>query len=216
MKMSITRALAEIKRLDDRINREIMNGTFVGVTVGKNQLRKMHQGNQTISDAEAAIKGSFQRVDALMRNRERIKAAVVKSNATVEVTIGDRTLTVAEAIELKKSVSLKETYLVQLRRHLQAATINIEAIREKMQQSIDRSIDAVYSSGSTQKVTSEQYDAVAKPQEERSTPALLDPADIASRITALEADVSLVKTELDFVLSESNARTDIDVDLDSV
>ena len=45
---------------------------------------------------------------------------------------------------------------------------------------------------------------------------MLDPADIASRITALEADVSLVKTELDFVLSESNARTDIDVDLDSV
>jgi hypothetical protein len=74
----------------------------------------------------------------------------------------------------------------------------------------------VYSSGSTQKVTSEQYDAVAKPQEERATPAMLDPADIASRITALEADVSLVKTELDFVLSESNARTDIDVDLDSV
>ena len=216
MKMSITRALAEIKRLDDRINREIMNGTFVGVTVGKNQLRKMYQGNQTIRDAEAAIKGSFQRVDALMRNRERIKAAVVKSNATVEVTIGDRTLTVAEAIELKKSVSLKETYLVQLRHHMKYAISSVEGIAAKMQLSIDRSIDAVYSSGSTQKVTSEQYDAVAKPQEERSTPALLDPADIASRIVALEADVSLVKTELDFVLSESNARTDIDVDLDSV
>lgn len=210
-KMSITRALAEVKRLDDRIAREINTGRFVDVTIGRNQNQKVANSNQTVAEVKTAIEGSFDRIKQLMQNRETIKAAIVMSNATTKVTVNGKQYTVAEAIELKKSVVLKEMFLSSLRRHQMTTQASVDQHRAKLADTIERSLQAVYSSANGTKITEEQYTAIAKPQEERSEPAMLDPRDIAKQIRELDEEVSVIKSELDFVLSESNARVDIEV-----
>ena len=210
-KMSITRALAEVKRLDDRIAREINTGRFVDVTIGRNQNQKVANSNQTVAEVKTAIEGSFDRIKQLMQNREAIKAAIVMSNATTKVTVNGKQYTVAEAIELKKSVVLKEMFLSSLRRHQMTTQASVDQHRAKLADTIERSLQAVYSSANGTKITEEQYTAIAKPQEERSEPAMLDPRDIAKQIRELDEEVSVIKSELDFVLSESNARVDIEV-----
>ena len=213
MKMSITRALAEVKRLDDRIQRAISTGVYVGVTVGKNQNQKMAEGNKTISEVTADIKGSFDQVKQLMKNREVIKAAIVMSNATTKVKVGGKEYTVAEAIELKKTVVSKEYFLNSLRQVNARANLQVNALEGKMKESIERSVMAVYASDKGSKVSADQYDAIAKPQEERFAPALLDPCGITQMIAQLDEEISVINSELDFVLSESNARTDIEVEV---
>lgn len=210
-KMSITRALAEVKRLDDRIAREINTGRFVDVAIGRNQNQKVANSNQTVAEVKTAIEGSFDRIKQLMQNREAIKAAIVMSNATTKVTVNGKQYTVAEAIELKKSVVLKEMFLSSLRRHQMTTQASVDQHRAKLADTIERSLQAVYSSANGTKITEEQYTAIAKPQEERSEPAMLDPRDIAKQIRELDEEVSVIKSELDFVLSESNARVDIEV-----
>jgi hypothetical protein len=54
------------------------------------------------------------------------------------------------------------------------------------------------------------YDEIQKNQKEQ---ALLDSGKIEDKMAAVEADILNLSSELDFVLSESNAKTVISVEL---
>lgn len=55
------------------------------------------------------------------------------------------------------------------------------------------------------------FEAIAKPQREQKEASLIDPIKINDLIKSLEEEISLVETELDFTLSESNAKTEIEI-----
>jgi hypothetical protein len=118
-KMSCTRALAELKRFDDRINREIGDNVFVGVTVGRGNLQKMLMGAGSVEQQSRTIQGSFDTVQSLIEQRQKIKAALVVSNSVATITLGGKTMTVAEAIEMKKSVAYKQQFVRVLTNKLQ-------------------------------------------------------------------------------------------------
>jgi len=61
------------------------------------------------------------------------------------------------------------------------------------------------------KVDASMFEAIAKPQREQKEASLIDPIKINDVIKSLEDEISLVETELDFTLSESNAKTEIEV-----
>lgn len=210
MKMSITRALAELKRIDDRATAAISSSRFLAVKVGQNQNAKVYGRNETVAAVEADIQGSFDKIEALLKNRAELKSKIVMSNAVTKVTVGGVDMVVAEAIELKKSVQLKEQLVSALRRHVMTTNMEMTALRNKLEDTIDRSMQAIYAADKS-KITSDQYELVAKPQLERFEPSLIDPKDILETIKKLDEEISVVRTELDFILSESNARTDIEV-----
>ena len=64
-------------------------------------------------------------------------------------------------------------------------------------------------------VDESMYNSVAKPQKEQKEAALVDPCDIQSKIKSLQDEIELLETEVDFILSEYNAKTVISVDLTS-
>lgn len=212
MKMSVTRALAEIKRLDDRIQRAVTQGEYVAVLVGKNQQAKMHSGNRSPEQVKAEIQGSFDQVQQLMDNREKLKSAVVMSNATTKVQLSNRELTVAEAIELKRSVVNKETFLNSLRLKYTQANALVDKLNTQLDNSIQAALLTVYGNEKG-RVDQTMVEAIAKPRRDREESSLFDPCDILKKIRLLEDEVSEINTELDFILSESNARTEIEVEL---
>ena len=103
-KISVTRALVELKRLDERIGKAISGGLFIARTVGRDTNKKVVGSSDSVAAVEKRIQGSFDKVTSLITNREKIKSALVMSNATTHVSIMGRNVTVAEAIELKSTV----------------------------------------------------------------------------------------------------------------
>lgn len=208
--MSITRALSELKRIDDRIQRASREGVFVAVTTGKNTSQKVFEVSMTVDAAKAKIQSSFDATSALFDNRAKLKAGIVKSNAMTLVKILGKEVTVAEAIEMKSSVVNKKLLLQVLQQQYAKCNNTVSLLNAKLDEAIESNLKTIYGTDKS-KADPAAYEAIAKPQREQKEAALLDPKDILKKITDLTEEISVVETELDFTLSESNARTSIEV-----
>lgn len=58
MKLTVTRALTELKTLDARINRKIQEGVFIGFTTGRNPVR----GYKNNEEFERDVKANYQSI----------------------------------------------------------------------------------------------------------------------------------------------------------
>lgn len=208
--ISVTRALAELKNLDDRIKRDSTQA-FVMRTVGKDSQRKIFSANISVEEAERQLRANLQSVQALIQNRQNLKGKIVMSNANTQVTVGSRTMSIAEAIELKQSVENQKTLLANLRHQLTSNTNEVERNNVALDEAIGKLVTTVYGADKA-KITEEVFKAVAEPQKNAKEQALLDPNKVQDVIRSLEAEVQSVETELNFILSESNARTNVVVD----
>ena len=210
--ISITRALVELKRFDERIEQSIRTGLYVTAKVGrKAQSRFPTNPDMTDTAASAKIQGSFDKVDSLFKNRASVKAAIVASNATTKVTILGQVMTVAEAIELKSQIPLMQSYANTVSAQITQAKNYVEKTNAALNEQIEKA--AVAAVGDKTKVDSAIYESIANPRKDSAEASLFDPANASARLDKQTEYVSQLKSEIDFVLSESNARTTVSVDL---
>lgn len=210
--ISVTRALVELKRFDDKIARAISEGTFIARTIGRDTNKKVVGTNDTIAAVEQKIQGSFDKVASLIKNRESIKSAIVLSNANTRVKILDRDVTVAEAIELKSTVAFRTKFLNTLRAQLTNERTQIDRATILLDQEIETSLNALYGAERT-KIDTDTVKSVSDVKKSQKEQVLLDSGKIEQKIQEVENDILNLTSELDFVLSESNAKTMISVDL---
>ena len=97
-KMTIHRALADLKTIDDRIEKAISETKFCRSNKHSNE----KNNGRSIDDYIAETKSAYESINDLIRRRNAMKRAVVMSNAVTNVTVGDEVMTVAEAIEMKQ------------------------------------------------------------------------------------------------------------------
>lgn len=210
--ISVTRALVELKRSEDVINRATTEGLFIAQTVGMDQNRKVLQSQDSVQVTTDKIVASFQKVEQAIANRAALKSAIVLSNATTIVQLGGKSMTVAEAIELKSSVQFKRLLLNVLRQRKNSAETNVFTSNNLVDELIQKHLTSVYGAEKS-KISDETVKAIADPQYATKKAALLDPCTIAKKIEELQEEISVIESELDFVLSESNAKTEITVEL---
>jgi hypothetical protein len=210
--ISVTRALVELKRLDDRISKAIMGGVFVGRIIGRDTNAKVVGSNDTVAAVTSKIQGSFDKVSALIANRAAIKSALVLSNAQTQVQVLGKGMTVAEAIELKSTVAFRQTFMDRMRVQQSNAREAIERANAQLDAEIETSINTLYGADRS-KIDADTIKGVIDIKKSQKEQSLLDPARIEAKIEAVEADILNLTSELDFVLSESNARTSIEVEL---
>ena len=113
MKYSIHRCLAELKTLDSRIGKATDKRFYIGYK--KLSAKKEAKTNLAPNDFEKEVIGNYDSVIALIRRRNKIKEAVVNSNATTMVEIGGKIYTVASAIERKESIKYEKNLLIPLK-----------------------------------------------------------------------------------------------------
>lgn len=103
-KITVTEGLNELKLYDSKIEKAINNLKLIGAK--KKSVDKVGVVNveKFVADAKAA----HQSIMDLIRNRNALKAAIVKSNAITYLEIGDQKMTVAEAIERKNSIQYEK------------------------------------------------------------------------------------------------------------
>ena len=209
--MSVTRALAELKRLDDRLNRMTTDQSiFVSVAVGKGDKQKVLGVSDTVQNVVSQIQSNRDRVNSMIEMRAKIKSAVVASNAATKVKLGALEMTVAEAIELKRSIDVKRNMLNTYRRQVIQANALVYSQNATLDAQIETNLATIYGNEKG-KVDASMFEAIAKPQREQKEASLIDPIKINDLIKSLEEEISLVETELDFTLSEINAKTEIEV-----
>lgn len=205
--MSVTRALTKLKTLDRKINEMIVN--FQGICVVKGSAG-LPFGYTKLEDYEKDIRGKYQSITDLIIFRDKLKAAIVSSNATVTVNIAGKNMTVAEAIEKKTSIQYRASLDAQLRRIFAIANNEFERDERKCQDRLDDLLKQNF--GKEAKAKDDEVEAITKPFLDRNKPKLIDPISIQSKIEDLDKEITEFNDEVDVVLSESNAKTMITIE----
>jgi hypothetical protein len=207
-KITITRALSELKLLNERLEKKINN--FIAVDLSSKKFGdKALQSNKVIKDFEKEVKSDYQSINDLIERRTKIKSAIIKSNAVQRVTLEDSTLTVAEAIEQKNLLP----YKINLLNSLKKQRMEINKIIENNRISLDEQVNSMLlaNAGTDKKKNPDEYDSIAKPFIDHNKNEIVDPIDINKSISELENEIEIFRSNIDIVLSESNSKTEIEI-----
>lgn len=208
-KISITEALNELKLYDSKITKAITNATFCGAA--KKSADKV--GVVKKEEFNEHAKASYQSVTDLILNRNSLKSAIVKSNAITEVTIADKTMTVAEAIERKNSIEYDETLLNEMKCQYAKATATVDKENKKVDSQIDKLLETFTGRDSDKKPDKDTIAAIADPYREKNEFEFIDGiGNMYEKIQKLEADIDAFKINVDSALSISNSIHYIDID----
>lgn len=210
-KMTVHKALAELKTMDDRISKAIRSTTYVLAV--KHSAEKINGAK--VNDFKDQMRSGYQKVTDLIKRRDAMKRAVVLSNATTKVKIGDTEYTVAEAIEMKnhgmdfRSELLRVMSNEYTNAQNELARNGGEAIEKKAEQYV-LAVIAAQPKDSKMSVDSDAMKALRQTYIENNTYDLVDPMGIAKVMETLDAEINEFNAEVDAALSVSNALTIIE------
>jgi hypothetical protein len=202
--MSVTQGLAELKLLDKRINKELSYVFWAKVSTKNNRVD------------EAALKkvaqAEYQSYMDLVKRRDSIKRAIVLSNAVTAVTVGSGTVwkgTVAEAIEHKASLTYKKSLLEKIKKCISTVQSEYSSANE----ALERRLDSLLTSelGKDVKTNPETITALRTSFLETNKVELVDPLDLMKMAKDLSDEIDSFESNVDWVLSEANGRTQISV-----
>jgi hypothetical protein len=201
MIISITQALAELKLLDKRIQKVVDDVTWADVKT------KSHPVD--VEKFSRTANAEYDSFLALVKRRDTMKRAVVSSNAATRVKVGTWEGTVAEAIEYKTSIFYKKRLLDIMKAQLLTA----KAQFKEQQESVDARLEKLLHSelGKDVKTSPETITALTNSFRENNKVELVDPLDLSQKSKELEEEIETFETNVDWVLSEVNGKTLIQV-----
>lgn len=207
-KMTIHKALCELKILDSRINNAISSARFC--LANKHSNEKVN--GVTVEEYQETMKASYNKASDLIRRREAIKRAVVLSNAKTIVKIGGKEYTVAEAIEMNNhGIDLKLQLKNAMKKQYDSAMAAIISKNSVVDDKATEYVVGLFGQKES-KTANEEYEKARKSYIEANTMELIDPVNILEKIEALEVEIADFTTEVDSALSVSNALTEITVE----
>lgn len=202
--MSIHRALAELKLYDSKIYDLLQRPYVMAVKSNATMVNGLSVKEQT-----EAMKASLQALNALVRNREILKSAIAASNEATIVTIAGETMTVLDAIERKNYLSTREQIVSQLRAQYNRAYALVKQYEDNFQNGLERYINA----STKDTANKELIETLTNSYKNLNEVILLDPNTIVKTIDKMVEEIANFRAEVDYILSESNATTFIEVDL---
>lgn len=207
-KMTIHKALCELKIIGDRIYKEQNSMPFVFVN---EQSNKKVQGIN-LPDYIKLIESAHQSTVDLIARRDAIKRAVVLSNATTTVMVGGKQYTVAEAIEMKNhGLEFYKKLLQKMVFEMRNAKTNAENANGKnLEARADGYIRNLYGATDMKSLTQEATEEREKFIKQH-TSELVDPLKLDAKIAELEKFIYEFSIDVDAALSTSNAVTEIEI-----
>ena len=207
-KMTIHKALCELKILDSRINNAISSARFC--LANKHSNEKVN--GVTVEEYQETMKASYNKASDLIKRREAIKRAVVLSNAKTIVKIGGKEYTVAEAIEMNNhGIDLKLQLKNAMKKQYDSAMTTIISKNSVVDDKATEYVVGLFGQKES-KTANEEYEKARKSYIEANTMELIDPVNILEKIEVLEVEIADFTTEVDSALSVSNALTEITVE----
>lgn len=213
--MTIHRALVELKTIDKRIKQAIDSAEFC--TAARVNTKKLN-GKPVEEFATEAV-GAYDKVSDLIARRNAIKCAIPVSNAVTAIKVGDKTMTVAEAIVLKQNgFQPYKALLAELKAQYSMAMSEVEEENASLDKRAETYVVSLYGGANAAKAADpKDVETARKSYTETNTFEIVDglkagKQTIASRIEALENMIETFQNDLDAALSVSNATTTITID----
>lgn len=204
--MTIHRALSELKLIDAKIEKQITELTPVAI----NQVGKKIGGYLSVEDFSTNAISAYQSVIDLIDRKIKIKSKIVESNSKVIVKVGGKDYTVADAITFKKVIETKKRLYAHLTLKFKQEQGNLNKQNEVINANgLQIALHVV--GGDASKKDDQQATSANKAYVDGNSFALIDPLKIQDKITSLETEIGNFETEVDAVLSETNAVTTIDI-----
>ena len=207
--MTIHRALAEINVLEDRISKLTREAVFCGAA--KQSMKKL--GGVSIEEYKANGQSSLDKIKDLITRLNAIKRSISESNAVTHRTVCGKDYTIAQIIWMNQhGIDFLSDLLNQMERQYSNAIGVIEATNSRLS---DRADDFVIRSSNPADKDGMSPDAIRDMRDgyiERETMILIDGINIKKTKEALADEINSFKAEVDAVLSESNATTEITIE----
>ena len=202
--MTIHRALGEIKLYDKKIV-DLLCKDFV--IASKKRVTKIH--GIDIDKYKEEMKSNLQSLRALLRNRQILKSAIAKSNEITKVTIAGETMTVLDAIERKNFMNMRESVVRTLKSQFNRADNEVNNYEDNLQTNLEN-----YIKNTTKELNNKDLvDSLTESYKNLNEVVLIDPSHLREVIEEMTKENDQFNTEVDYVLSESNSNTTIEVDL---
>ena len=205
-RMTIHRALTELKMLHNRIDSARRE---VKVAVPNRKSNTKIDGME-IQEFMKNMQGSYDKVVGLIAYRNRLKALVVQSNAKTIVQVGSLQMSVAEAIERKQSIQYEKELLEKLREQYMQAIHTVVTKNDALPEKLETYLVNIL--GNKDKQSPEEVKLHTETFMKRNEYELIDPLNVKKIIDTLEANIDEFESEVDAVLSESNATTFIEIE----
>lgn len=201
LSMSITQALAKLKLIRKRIQNVINEGDFIKMKTKKTSF--------DVEEFSKDVKSSFQSFSDLVILYNKMKSAIVISNATTTVNIAGKVYTVAEAVERKRSIEFEKELLEKMKMQYNEVKRLYESHQASELARVERLLSVELGKDSktnpdTIKVLSESFLADNKA-------TIIDPLHLESLIKSSSKEIELFETTVDYTLSESNGKTMITI-----
>jgi hypothetical protein len=206
-KISITRALSEVKTIGERIDRKIREAQFV--TIAKDSETFIH-GGMPKNKFEQEVGSSMASISAMFARLTAIKGAIAEANAKTTVVVAGKTYTVVQAIEAKKVMELKKKLLRGMRDSLESHTTRVTDVNIKVDVSLDRLVTEMVKATDKDRKSS-TITEFCNEYRKQNAYSVYDPCNIRQVASNLADDITGFLGEIDFVLSESNSKTEIEI-----
>ena len=212
--ITVQEALNELKVLDSRIDKKIYGQTIVGVEADGKLLEPKRSKLTTQSFLESS-EAHIQSTIDLIKYRKALRSAVTLSNGTTLVKIGEKEMTVAEAIEYKSSITNEEELVAQLENQLSNAEIQAHKQNEKVEKELLKKEETLLG---TEKDSTKDVEVLKflREKSEKEKAQILSPEisgmDAYDFVKVLTDEILSFKSNVDFVLTASNVTTKITVE----
>jgi len=210
LNITITRALTRIKSIDKLLEKELSaNQTPFVVAVKKDSKIAGFENKESYM---TAVKARLQSINALINEKTKLKNAILKSNSVTKVIIAGKEYTVSDAIAMKEIIEKKNLLLGKLNGDYAQASFTMDKENERAKVSAENYIINIFGSDKTSnKNLADEIENATKAYMDRNSYSLCDPISIKNKINELEKEIIEFRGEVDLVLSESNAKTSIEV-----
>lgn len=202
-------ALAELKIIDKRIEKQIYNFNPIGLA--KEGKPVNNYIDQKVFEADASK--NWQSITDLINYKQALKSAVVKANATTSLTIGENEMSIADAINQKTQIESKEQLLTKLQQQYNSIVAQHNKENERIENiALDNAKIMLGKQGDNKvSATDEEVKNIVDPFVERERFNIVDPLKLKDKIEELDNYIITFKAEVDAALSIINATTKITV-----
>lgn len=207
--MLVTKGLNELKLLDSRIMRKIEGADFI--SAAKLSATNVN-GKVTKEEFKIAAKADYMAISDLIKRRDKIKSAIIKSNAITMVEIAGKKMTVAEAIDKKSAIAYEKALVQKLSEQYAIALGRVNRENAKVDESVEMLLMTAYGKEGKEKITEASHDAIAGPYRAANEYGLVDALETEKLIKSMTDEIEAFESEVDTCLQISNSMTMLEIE----
>ena len=203
VKMSITRALAQVKLIESKLGR-----AFAGFDVEINGKLKYFP-NFTTEQFEKEALVEVTSFEDLFKNRLKIKSAIARANIDTKISLFDKEYSIIELIDLKNSSQYKKNVYTNLINNYNKCKSDVVNQDVKIENEVSKQVE-VANSNKTQ--VSKDLTTTLTETYKTLWGGKIVGLDI-NKISKEKDDLDKLVAEIDMILSEINSKTEIEVEI---